>query len=226
MKTSLLAAAIAVAAAFLATPGSIAEEMMAPEKSPPAAKAAPGPAKPVSRSEEILQRFDKNHDGRLDDDEKADAHEVMLQEQMGKEEQQASAQALKEWEALASDLFDRNFDGRIDPVERLEALAFVERDDPAAVRETLLLRFDRNRDGKLDEAEQREANAYATEHRGELMREVLFKRYDVNANGHFEPEEKMAIRAAFRGYADNSRLFTPAETSKEKSTPAPAGDKP
>jgi Ca2+-binding EF-hand superfamily protein len=183
-------------AALVPGPQSAAQEMSMGGKPVPAAPpTTPTAAKPVSRAQEILNRFDKNKDGRLDDDEKADAHEVMLQEQMAKEAPPASAEGIGYFQALALELFDRNHDGQIDEAERAAATAFVERGDLAVTRETLLRRFDLNRDGKLDEAERRESQAYASEHRGELMREILLKRYDVNLNGQFEPEEKTAIRA-------------------------------
>lgn len=195
MKTFSLLILIA-AVAIMPASRSAAQEMNPVGKavSPPS---TPASAKPVSRAAEILKRFDKNNDGRLDDDEKTDAHEVMLLEQMAKEAPPASAQGLGYFPELALELFDRNHDGQIDDGERADATAFLEKEDPAAVRETLLRRFDQNRDGKLDDPERRESEAYATEHRGELMREVLLKRYDANVNGQLEPEEKTAIRAAF-----------------------------
>ena len=173
-----------------------------------------------TRAEEILKRFDKNRDGRLDDDEKADAHDVMLQETMAKEAPPPSAQGLAYFQELAVELFDRNHDGRIDDAERVAATGFVERSDALATQETLLSRFDRNRDGKLDDFERRESQAFAVEHRGEFMREVLLKRFDANSNGRFEPEEKTAIRAAFMSMPalpkESEQRTVPASPTKEK----------
>ncbi|MEO7413649.1 MAG: hypothetical protein ABIZ81_09850 [Opitutaceae bacterium] len=179
-----------------------AQEMMSGEN-PVATKGAQtrsqpasSSTKPLSRAEEILKRFDKDRDGRLDEDEKADAHDVMLQEQMAKEAPPPAAQGLAYFQELALELFDRNHDGRIDEPERAEATGFVERGDATATRETLSNRFDRNRDGKLDDFERRESEAYVVEHRGELLKEILLKRFDANGNGQLEPEEKTALRAA------------------------------
>lgn len=176
-----------------------------------ARQAATSAPKAGSRTAEILKRFDKNKDGRLDDDERAEAHETMLQEQMAKEAPPPGAQGLGYFPELALELFDRNHNGQLDEDERTEAGAFVERGDPEATREALRRRFDQNRDGKLDDAERRESAAYAIEHRGELMREVLFKRYDANGNGQLEPEEKTAVRAAL--------MTTPVPAGPE--TPGP-----
>ena len=196
-----------VFASLLVSAGVCAEEAMTdgkpPSARPPGSAAATvptstlAPAKPVSRAAEILKRFDKNGDGKLDDDEKADAHETMLQEQMAKEATTAFSRGLGVYQALALELFDRNHDGRLDENERLDALAFVQQRTDGAMREALLKRFDRNNDGKLDDAERRESENYAEEHRGELMQEVLLKRFDKNANGELDPDEKTTIREAF-----------------------------
>jgi Ca2+-binding EF-hand superfamily protein len=173
-----------------------AEEVMAPTKAPVAGSGMSAAAKPANRAEEILKRFDKNGDGRLDDDEKADAHEAMLQEAMAKEAPPESVRSLAHFQPLAVELFDRNYDGRLDEAEQAAATAFLERGEVATTREILLTRFDANRDGKLDDNERREAQAFAIEHRGELLQEVLLRAFDMNGNRQLEPEEKTAVRAA------------------------------
>ena len=186
------------------------DKSAAPATPPPASAAAP--AKPMSRTEEILRRFDKNGDGKLDDDEKADAHEAMLQEQMAKGVNPAVNRGLDAYQALALELFDRNHDGRVDDDERRDAFSFVQiRTDPS-IRESILKRFDKNKDGLLDDAEGRESQAYLEEHRGELMQEILLKRYDKNANGQLDPEEKTTIREAFSKFKpDDSPAGAPED---------------
>jgi Ca2+-binding EF-hand superfamily protein len=213
-------------AAVLATSRSMgtAQEMMSGEKSPSSLAAVPAPvAKTLSRADEILQRFDKNGDGRLDDDEKADAHEVMLQERMAKELPPAELQGLGYFQSLAVELFDRNHDGRIDESERSDATIFLERGDLMVTQETLTARFDRNRDGKLDDPERREAQAYAIEHQGEFMREVLLKRFDGNGNGQLEAEEKTAVRAAFMAMPTPQSLPAGEERDSRQTTVPPKG---
>src|SRR5688572_8516315 len=169
MKPWLLFTAMAAFSGMGLTGGK-AQEMMMNEK--PAVVPTPA-AKPLSRAEEILIRFDRNADGRLDDDEKTDAHHIMLLEQMAKEAPPPERRGLGYLQSLAVELFDRNQDAKIDEEERAAATAFLEHGDPAVTREALLIRSDRNRDGKLDEVEERESRAFAVEHLGELMHDVL-----------------------------------------------------
>lgn len=194
MKTLLVSVFVF---ASITTTGAIrAEEAMSAPKPLAIATGMPAAANPANRAEEILKRFDKNGDGRLDDDEKADAHEAMLQETMAKEAPPETVRSLAHFRPLALELFDRDQDGTLDEAEQTAATAFLESGEVAVTREVLLTRFDANRDGKLDDNERREAQAFAVEHRGELLQEVLLRRFDVNGNRQLDPEEKTAVRAA------------------------------
>src|SRR5262245_41892537 len=60
---------------------------------PPAQKSAPPPAMMAPKrmsKEEVLQRFDKNGDGKIDDDERADAHEILMKELIERQMARAS----------------------------------------------------------------------------------------------------------------------------------------
>jgi len=84
----------------------------------------------------LLQRYDLNHDGKLDEAELAAAHEGMLKagaEPGGGRRFRLRAALLRK--------FDRNGDGRLDATERAEARGYF------------LQRFDTNHDGRLDEEE-------------------------------------------------------------------------
>ncbi len=115
------------------------------------------------RREELIKRFDKNGDGKLDEEEKAAAHQAMRLQGggprglAGTNPERIAAEVLKR--------FDRDGDGKLNEAELGEALkAFAERQKPEApggpggrIRELLVRRFDKNGDGRLDEAEQAEA---------------------------------------------------------------------
>lgn len=135
---------------------------MAPAKTAPMTPAA----KAAARAAELLHRFDKNGDGKIDEDERADAKETMIKEQVDRQmARQALAQATPEQlRQRVLELFDADRDGRLDEAERATAeKAAAERAaDPAAPVA--------------------------------LLREELLKRFDANANGRLEPEERTAVR--------------------------------
>jgi hypothetical protein len=124
-------------------------------------------SKTAQRSEQLLKRFDQNGDGKLDDDERADAKEMTLREQLDR--QRARAAALPGGPTMANSMsparrlgnvpmrsellrrFDSNADGIVDGKEFVELERFV-RPRMESNRDQLR-RHDANRDGTLDEAE-------------------------------------------------------------------------
>src|SRR6266540_644432 len=108
-----LALQLGVAILFLATglPGAEPAAAAAAEK---ARAMTPGGMR-GARGDEILRRFDKNGDGRIDEDERADAHEAMLKERLDRQRKFAAAgTATPQLRARMLELFDKNKDGRID----------------------------------------------------------------------------------------------------------------
>src|SRR3954469_7691138 len=104
------------------------------------------------REAELLKRFDKNGDGKIDENEKAEAKIEMLKEGEG-----GRAGAGKFREQLLK-RFDKNNDGKLDETERAEAFEAL-KNNPRFIK-----RFDKNQDGKLDEAELATARSQLTEH--------------------------------------------------------------
>ena len=88
-----------------------------------------------SNQAELLQRYDTNGDGKLDEDELAAAHETMLKSGGGAGERAGKVRA------LLLKRFDQNGDGRLDETER------------ATMRSYFLARFDKDGDGRLDDTE-------------------------------------------------------------------------
>jgi Ca2+-binding EF-hand superfamily protein len=106
---------------------------------------------------EIMKRFDKNKDGKLDEEEKAAAKEYNREGAAGRQ-----GKAREKLGKRALEKFDKNADGKLDDAERAEAAKAIE-SDPRVVR-----RFDKDGDGKLNEAEKtaaREALAKVREKR-------------------------------------------------------------
>lgn len=160
MKRLGLAPLVLAATLFL-VPARGAEEMKPGEKS-----VAPPPAMKANRAEEILRRFDLNHDGKLDEDEAAAAHEVMLKEQLDRQAAQtAGPNAGRFFERMLA-MFDQNHDGRLDDDERAAARKYAEEHglgEGGPTREMLIKRFDLNGDGQLDEAERAALQKFLSE---------------------------------------------------------------
>jgi Ca2+-binding EF-hand superfamily protein len=148
-----------------------------------------------ARAEELLKRFDLNHDGKLDDDELAAAHETMLREQMDRQAAQAARPDADKFRARMLEMFDKNHDGRLDDDERAEMRQYIEAHglgENGEVRDELMKRFDKNADGKLDDAERAELEKFLQERRTQgaaTMREFLLRQFDKNGNGKIDDDE-------------------------------------
>jgi hypothetical protein len=129
---SLFAATLIPVAAIAAEPGSTAPANPRPELN--------------ERQRELLAKFDANHDGRIDDQEKLAARAYM---------RGANGGGPKERYKKALKLFDKNGDGVLDDAERAEAEKA--REEFQANRAAVMARFDKNHDGVLDDAERAEA---------------------------------------------------------------------
>lgn len=137
MKASSLAPVLLAATLFLAS-GLHAEDAPAPG----AGESSENQPMSKHRHAEILKRFDKNGDGKLDDAEKAAAKEYNREETTGRQQKARERIGKK-----ALEKFDKNGDGKLDDAERAEAAKSIET-DPRLVK-----RFDKDGDGKLNDAE-------------------------------------------------------------------------
>lgn len=111
-----------------------------------------------ARAAELLRRFDRNGDGRLDDDERAAAKEDMLREQMNLQMARAASipGGAEAFRKRMLELFDRDGDGRLDDDERAAAQRFARErgfSPNGELRDDLLRRFDRNANGRIDDDE-------------------------------------------------------------------------
>src|SRR4051812_3611252 len=98
---------------------------------------------------EYIQKYDKNGDGRLDDEEKAAAHAAMRKEGVAGGDMERRKEILRR--------FDKDGDGRLNAAERAEAekaREMVERNGgEGKFRALLLKRFDKDGDGMLNATE-------------------------------------------------------------------------
>ena len=121
MKKTILSLTLLAATLFL---GAARADVGAPAASPA-----------LSADEQaLLKRYDRNGDGKLDEDELAAAHEAMLKDTA------TGTKGGKQRAALIR-RFDKNGDGKLDAAEWAEA------------KRVILARYDTNHDGRLDEDE-------------------------------------------------------------------------
>ena len=111
--------------------------------------AAIGTARGQSRADpeeaDILKRYDRNGDGRLDESERLAAHMSVGRSKIGARVGVAVYAGLLQ-------RFDRDHRGTLTPEEQSQAIAFLRSDRPI-LYQALLRRFDRDRDGNLDAQE-------------------------------------------------------------------------
>ena len=172
----------------------------------PAQEMTPGAgnAKASKRAEDLLKRYDKNGDGRIDDDERADAKEGMMKEQIDRQMARATALpgGLEQFRAQALEMFDKNRDGRLDEAERAAAQKFVAiRDEAASNAAQLVKRFDRNGDGLIDASEQATIESFIGELRAlgsSQARSELLRMFDRNSDGKIDEEEFVEVEKFVR----------------------------
>lgn len=177
MKTSSVSTLL-LTAALLAVPA-LAQNDPNPKE---AAPGAGGPMKQKHR--DLVRQYDKNGDGRLDEEEKAAAHAAMRREGRGEDERRK--QKLKQ--------FDKDGDGRLNEAERAEAQKAGEMAGKNGggdkFREQMRKRFDQDGDGKLNETEQAAADQFRAEQ---------VKQFDADGDGRLNDAEREAAAKAFRG---------------------------
>ena len=138
MKTLSLLPACIAATLFIVPLSKAADATPAP-----AAASSSEDAATSARQAEILKRFDKNGDGKLDETEKAEAKKEMQKHRA------AGGGKLKQRALLK---YDKNGDGVLDAAERAAALADLEN------RPRFVKRFDTDGDGKLNAEEKAAAD--------------------------------------------------------------------
>jgi len=205
MKRPGLTRPLASATLFLLVSSPLALPAQDMMTATPAAKAA-------KRADDLLKRFDKNGDGKLDDDERADAKEMMLKEQVDRQMARAAALpgGLEQFRAQALQMFDRNRDGRLDDEERIAAQKFAAMHRDGSVdAESLNRHFDQNGDGKIDAEERARIESYLAALRGlrgMQMRGELLRRFDQNADGKVDEAELAQLETFVRPRIENSPL--------------------
>lgn len=137
MKPTSLVPTLLAATLFLLAPARAADETPANDMNTPSAAAPNGP-----RHADIMKRFDKNKDGKLDEDEKAAAKAYNMERGKGPGADRAGGLGKKVVER-----FDKDGDGKLNDAEKAEAAKAFE------TNPRMLKRFDADKDGKLNDTE-------------------------------------------------------------------------
>ena len=203
----------------------------------PAAQAQAKPQAQRPNFQELIKRFDRDGDGRLNEQERR-----LAQEEMRKRSPQANANRPSREEIIKR--FDKNGDGRLDAGE----LATLRREMPRPTDRpgnkpangqggnyrALLERFDVNKNGRLDPPEQaRMREQMRLRQQGkpqprpdqprpagtEANRQRLLQRFDANGNGQLDPDEQQKAQQAveeFRRRAGGNRGNTQGLKPRER----------
>ncbi|HVU32869.1 MAG TPA: EF-hand domain-containing protein [Opitutaceae bacterium] len=178
----------------------------------PAAPAPPAPAvvtraaeTPLVRRrltpEEVLRLFDRNHDGKLDDDERAAAHDALVRQQVERQVEKAEVRKAEPPPARPA----RRVEGATTAPRR----AAVAKKGPAAMREKILERFDRNGDGRIDDREWAVLEPIFRRRIENAPRQLA--RYDRNGDGKLDDEEWAAAAIRIRQWLNPPALGSAAE---------------
>ncbi|HXA15015.1 MAG TPA: EF-hand domain-containing protein [Opitutaceae bacterium] len=117
MKPAVLVPLFVSATLFLAGPARGGDETHAPAEATPAGDLAPGGA----TYQQLLQRYDTNHDGKLDDNELAAAHE-----EMGRERLENGRNVGKKVRQQLLEMFDQGHKGYLTADEREAARQYLQ----------------------------------------------------------------------------------------------------
>tara|TARA_B100000035_G_scaffold192911_1_gene164633 strand:+ start:500 stop:964 length:465 start_codon:yes stop_codon:yes gene_type:complete len=136
-KIFLLISFLSIATAMIAEPEKKGKKIGSGEGRPP--------------REEVMKKFDKDGDGKLNEEEKAELRKKMAERGAG-----------RKVPPFILEKFDKDGDGKLSEDERAEARKAME-----ARRAEMIEKFDKDGDGKLNEEERKAAMASRTKLGGE-----------------------------------------------------------
>jgi hypothetical protein len=204
MKTSSVSLCFLTATLF-AVPAVAQADAPAAPPPPPA-----GEHRPLR--EEMLQRFDANHDGKLDEAERATARA---------EWQKRRAEHGGGWgrhEFAGRGGYGGEFHGRGLHHRHWRKMTRMRHWRRMHMRQAMLQRFDRDGDHHLSEAERADARKAGQEMRARFQegRKQVLERFDANHDGRLDENERKGLRDAWQEFVKQRPVLAPAPS-------APAG---
>lgn len=179
MKRLRLPSSLVAATLFLAL--GLRGEDVKPKPTPPAGGMR------AQRQAELLKRFDKNGDGKLDDDERAEAKDAMMKEQLDKQ----AAREKTEKEKAATNASAAGASTTPAVAATTKPPAPPTNPPGPGMRAELLRRLDRNGDGKVDEVELADGITYIAANLDQFP--GIKQRFDRNADGRLDDQERVAL---------------------------------
>lgn len=162
---------------------------------------------------QILQQFDADKDGRLNDQERAKAKAEFArrrgQQPAARPKTDLARNRMREIMAR----FDKDGDGQLSPDEKAAARKAMS-GNFAAQRQAMMKRFDKDGDGKLNDEERAAARkamaGQAGGGRPGLDRKALMQKFDQNGDGSLDESERAALRKHLEGMRGKDRPARPA----------------
>ena len=161
--------------------------------------------KPENRREAMLKRFDKDGDGKLSEDEKAELRKARQERSGDRPERKrgwsrdGDSDRHKAMREKLLKEFDKDGDGELSDEEKKAAReAWAKRREDrnkreAAVHAKFVQKYDTDGDGKLSEQERKSAHAAMTE-AYEAFKAEMVKLYDADGDGKLSEEERQTAR--------------------------------
>jgi len=147
-----------------------------------------GPRGPMHKK--ALEKFDKDGDGKLNEEERKAAHEAFKKNH-------------PEMHKKMLEKFDKDGDGKLNEEER-QAMREAHREMKGKRREMLLEKFDADGDGKLSPEEHKAAHEAFKEEHPELHKKMLEK-FDTDGDGKLSPEERSKAHEARKEHRKDRR---------------------
>ncbi|MFC4993047.1 EF-hand domain-containing protein [Rubritalea tangerina] len=135
---------------------------------------------------EVMERFDKDGDGKLSDEERKEARDAIAK-RYGSRGDKMQKELLKR--------FDKDGDGKLSEDERRELRRSWEKRKRGhsewmeQAKKRFMLQFDEDGDGQLSEEEKAKAKEVIAERMSELKKELIEK-YDLDGDGTLSEEER------------------------------------
>lgn len=202
MKTSFVSAYLLTATLFA---GSALAQSDAAVAAPSAATPAASGDQPIRQR--MLERFDANHDGKLDDAERA-----TVRAEWQKHAGESRARGGRGGSEGRHDLAEYREYREFRQFQRWKKMAKQQHRRHERMRSAMLERFDHDGDHRLNDAERGEARAAGQRARERFQagRKQALERFDANHDGKLDATERQGMQQAWQKFLEQQPGGAPA----------------